>query len=195
VLVLNGQSDRIKGLGDEEMQDLTAVANRFKELTSERLRLRHILIKESENATPAEKKAAQDKALAVKKELDGGLDFDDAVTKYSEDQESARRGGDLGYVVKGMLPPEVEPVAFKMQVGDNSQPVESKFGWHVLRLEEKRAAQKLRYDSVKDDIEQVLSQNAFATELSNYLKDLRKNAKIQVFLSDKTGAAAPAKAQ
>jgi parvulin-like peptidyl-prolyl isomerase len=177
------------------MQDLQAVAGRFKELTSERLRLRHILIKEKDGATAADKKAAQDKALAVKKELDGGLDFDDAVQKYSEDQESARRGGDLGYVVKGMLPAEVEPVAFKMQVGDNSAPVESKFGWHILRLEEKRAAQKLRYESVKDDLEQVLSQNAFASELANYLKDLRKNAKIQMFLTDKAAAAAPAKAQ
>jgi parvulin-like peptidyl-prolyl isomerase len=195
VLVLNNDTDKLKGTSDDDMQDLQAVAGRFKELTSERLRLRHILIKEKDGATAADKKAAQDKALAVKKELDGGLDFDDAVQKYSEDQESARRGGDLGYVVKGMLPAEVEPVAFKMQVGDNSAPVESKFGWHILRLEEKRAAQKLRYESVKDDLEQVLSQNAFASELANYLKDLRKNAKIQMFLTDKAAAAAPAKAQ
>jgi parvulin-like peptidyl-prolyl isomerase len=171
------------------MQDLTAVANRFKALTSERLRVRHILIKEKEDATPEEKKAAHDKALEVKKAMDGGMDFDDAVTKYSEDQESAARGGDLGYVVKGMLPPEVEAVAFKMQVGENSDPVESKFGWHILRLEEKRAAQKLRYDSVKDDIEQILSQNAFATELASYIKDLRKDAKVEVFLDAKTLAA------
>jgi len=189
VLTLNGDPDKIKGLSDDEMQDLTVVANRFKELTSERLRLRHILVKEKEGATPEEKKAAQAKALDVKKALDGGMDFDDAVTKYSEDQESAGRGGDLGYVVKGMLPPEVETAAFKMRVGDNSDPVESKFGWHVLRLEEKRAAQKLRYASVKDDIEQVLSQNAFATELASYIKDLRKNAKVEVFLDAKTVAA------
>lgn len=195
VMVLNGDADKIKGMSDEEMQDLQAVAGRFRELTSERLRLRHILIKEKEDATPAEKKAAQDKALAVKKELDGGMDFDDAVAKYSEDQESSRRSGDLGYVVKGMLPPEVEAVAFRMQVGEDSQPVESKFGWHILRLEEKRAAQKLRYDSVKDDIEQVLSQNAFASELASYLKDLRKDAKIQVFLNEKSKTDAPAKVQ
>jgi parvulin-like peptidyl-prolyl isomerase len=189
VLALNGDTDKLKGLSADDMQDLTAVANRFKALTSERLRVRHILIKEKEDATPEEKKAAHDKALEVKKAMDGGMDFDDAVTKYSEDQESAARGGDLGYVVKGMLPPEVEAVAFKMQVGENSDPVESKFGWHILRLEEKRAAQKLRYDSVKDDIEQILSQNAFATELASYIKDLRKDAKVEVFLDAKTLAA------
>lgn len=180
-LVLKGEEAKLTGLDEEGKQDLLAVAGRFRELTSERVRLRHILIKVKEGATAEEKKAAQAKALAVKKQLDGGLDFDDAVVKSSEDQESVARGGDLGYVVKGMLPPEVEAAAFKMQVGDNSQPVESKFGWHILRLEEKRAAQKLRYEAVKDDLEQVLSQNAFAAELGNYLKDLRKDAKIQIF--------------
>ncbi len=189
LLALKGQEDKIAGLSEEEKQDLLAVAGRFKELTAERLRLRHILIKVKEDATPAEKKAAQDKAFAIKKELDSGaIDFDDAVKKYTDDKESADRGGDLGYVVRGMLPPEVEAVAFKMQVGDNSQPVDSKFGWHILRLEEKRAAQKLRYDAVKDDLEQVLSQNAFAAELGDYLKELRKDAKIQVFVDEKKGA-------
>jgi parvulin-like peptidyl-prolyl isomerase len=184
-LVLKGEEAKITGLDEEAMQDLLAVAGRFKELTSERLRLRHILVKVKEGAAPAEKKAAQDKAKAVRKDLDGNLDFDDAVEKSSDDPESAKRAGDLGYIVKGMLPLEVEAAAFKMQVGENSQPVESKFGWHILRLEEKRAAQKLRYEAVKDDLEQVLSQNSFAAELGGYLKELRKDAKIQIFLGEK----------
>ncbi|HAT71297.1 MAG TPA: hypothetical protein DCS63_00595 [Elusimicrobia bacterium] len=183
--VLGGREADIKGLDEEAMQDLLAVAGRFKELTSERLRLRHVLIKLKEGAAPEEKKAAQAKAVALRKSLDGGLDFDEAVEKNSDDKESAGRAGDLGYVVKGMLPAEVEAAAFKMQVGENSQPVESKFGWHILRLEEKRAAQKLRYEAVKEDLEQVLSQNAFATELGSYIKELRKDAKIQIFIADK----------
>lgn len=195
-LVLKGEEAKIKGLDEEAMQDLLAVAGRFKELTSERLRLRHILIKVKEGATPEEKKAAQAKALALRKDLDGALDFDEAVEKNSEDKESSGRAGDLGYVVKGMLPAEVEAAAFKIQVGENSQPVESKFGWHILRLEEKRAAQKLRYEAVKDDLEQVLSQNSFAAELGAYIKELRKDAKIQVFLGEKAQSGAePAKSQ
>jgi len=188
-LVLKGQEASIKGLSDEAMQDLLAVAARFKEATAERVRLRHILIKVKEGASPEEKKAALARAQDVRKQLDGGLDFDEAAAKNSDDQESARRGGDLGYVVKGMLPPEVEAAAFKMQVGENSQPLESKFGWHILRLEEKRAAQKLRFEAVQADLEQVLSQNAFAAELGSYLKDLRKEAKVQIFLGEKEPAA------
>ncbi len=183
-LAVNGQEASIKGLDEEAMQDLMAVAGRFKEATAERLRLRHIIFKVKEGASAEEIKSAQAKALALKKEIDGGLDFDEAAAKNSEDQDSAKRGGDLGYVVRGMLPPEVEAAAFKMEVGENSAPVQSKFGWHLLRLEEKRAAQKLRYEAVKDDLEQVLSQNAFAAELASYLKDLRKEAKIQVFVGE-----------
>ena len=113
------------------------------------------------------------------------LDFDVAAEKNSDYEESAKRGGDLGYIIKGMLPQEVEDVAFKLQVGENSQPVQSKFGWHILRLEEKRAAQKLRFEAVKEDLEQVLTQNAFAAELGSYIKELRKDAKIQLFLGEK----------
>lgn len=181
MLVLAGKESELKGLDEESTQDLLAVAGRFREVTAERLRLRHILVKVKEGASPEEKKAAQAKALALKKDLDGGLDFDEAAEKNSDDPDTARRGGDLGYVVKGMLPEGVEAAAFKMQVGENSQPVESKFGWHILRLEEKRAPQKLRYEAVKDDLEQVLAQNSFATELGSYIKELRKDAKIQVF--------------
>lgn len=184
-LALRDGEAAVKGLSDEERQDLAAVAAKFREITAERLRLRHILFKAEEGATPEQKKAAQDKALALRAELDGALDFDLAAEKNSEDAESARRGGDLGYVIKGMLPPEVEEAAFKLQVGENSQPVESKFGWHLLRLEEKRAAQKLRYEPVKEDLEQVLAQNAFADELGKYIKELRKDAKIQLFLGEK----------
>ena len=184
-LVLKDGEAAAKDLDEEAKQDLLAVAGKFREITAERLRLRHVLIKVAETATPEEKKAAQDKALAVSKEIEGGLDFDEAVEKYSEDKESAARAGDLGYVIKGMLPPEAEEAAFKLQVGGNSQPVETKFGWHILRLEEKRAAQKLRFEPVKDDLEQVLAQNSFAAELGSYIKDLRKNAKIQIFIAEK----------
>lgn len=185
VAVLKDGEAAAKGLTEEEKQDLLAVAGKFREITAERLRLRHILVKVAEDAAPEAKKAAQDKALAAGKDLAAGMDFDDAVEKYSEDKESAARSGDLGYVIKGMLPQEAEEAAFKLQVGENSQPVETKFGWHILRLEEKRAAQKLRFEPVKDDLEQVLAQNSFAAELGAYIKDLRKNAKIQIFAGEK----------
>jgi parvulin-like peptidyl-prolyl isomerase len=169
----------------EAMQDLKAVAARFKEMTAERLRLRHILLKLNESATAEEVAAALKKAQDIRLELAGDLDFDDAATKYSQDPESAKNGGDLGYVVKGMLPADLEKTAFALQVGEISQPLRSKFGWHLLRLEEKRTAQKLRYDNVRADLENVISQNNFAVELATYLKELRTDAKVQIFTEEK----------
>jgi peptidyl-prolyl cis-trans isomerase C len=184
-LMLKGREAEVKGLPEDDMDDLKSVANRFRELTSERLRLRHVLVLVKEGASDADKAGAQKKAAGIRAELDAGLDFDEAVAKYSDDPESARNGGDLGYVVRGMLPEDLEKPAFELQVGGHSRPVQTKFGWHILRLEEKRAAQKLRFEAVRDDLEQLLSQASFASELASYLKELRNNAKIQDFREEK----------
>jgi peptidyl-prolyl cis-trans isomerase D len=183
-LMLKSPEAEIKGLSPEATEDLKAVTGRFKEITAERLRLRHVLLKLKIDASPEEIAAALKKAQDIRLKLAEGLDFDEAATVYSEDKESAANGGDLGYVVKGMLPADLEKTAFALQVGEISQPLQSKFGWHILRLEEKRAAQKLRYDNVKNDLEQLLSQNSFAAELASYLKELRAAAKVQVFLDE-----------
>ncbi|MBU2572617.1 MAG: peptidylprolyl isomerase [Elusimicrobia bacterium] len=180
-LAVKGDTAAFTGMDEESTQDLTAVAQRFKEFTAERIRVRHILFKFEETAPLMEKNKALKKAEDAKKELDGGADFEDLAAKYSDDKESAPKGGDLGYVVKGMLPKEIEEKAFALPLGEASNPVLTRFGYHLLRVDEKRIAQKLEFDQVKDDLEQLLAQANFAKELANYLKDLRKDAKIQVF--------------
>jgi len=186
--VIKGDTSVFKSMDEETREDLKAVSQRFKELTAERVRLRHILIKFETTPTLAEKNKALKRAEEIKKELDGGLDFEDAAQKYSQDAESAKRGGDLGYAPKGLLPGELEDKAFALNVGETSGPVESKFGYHLIRLEEKRAPQKLQYDIVKDDLGQILAQSNFAKVMVDYLKDLRKDAKIEIFAA-KTPAA------
>ena len=169
------------GLDEEATQDLMAVAQRFKEFTAERARVRHILFKFEENAPITEKNKALTRAENVKKELDAGADFEDAALKSSDDRESAQKGGDLGYVVKGMLPKQIDEKAFELALGEVSKPVLTQFGYHLIRVDEKRIAQKLKYDAVKDDLEQLLTQANFGKELAAYLKDLRKEAKIEIF--------------
>lgn len=185
---VGGDKAVFAGLDEEATQDLMAVAQRFKEFTAERARVRHILFKFDENAPLTEKNKALKNAEDVKKELDAGADFEDAALKYSDDTESARKGGDLGYVIKGMLPKELDEISFQLALGEISKPVGTQFGYHLLRVDEKRIAQKLKYDAVKDDLEQLLTQTNFGKELAAYLKDLRKDAKIENFTA-KTPAA------
>ena len=181
--VINGDKTVLAGLDDETSQDLTAVAQRFKEFTAERARVRHILFKYDENSTLTEKNAALKKAEDAGKELAAGADFEDVAMKYSDDKESAVKGGDLGYVIKGMLPKELDDQAFALPLGEVSKPISTQFGYHLVRVDEKRIAQKLKYEAAKDDLEQLLTQSGFGKQLAAYLKDLRKTAKIENFTS------------
>jgi len=178
-----GDKTAFAGMDEEATQDLMAVAQRFKEFTAERARVRHILFKVDETVPLTEKNKVLKKAENVKKELDGGADFEDTALRVSDDKESAQKGGDLGYVIKGMLPKELEEKAFGLALGEVSKPISTQFGYHLIRVDEKRIAQKLRYETVKDDLEQLLTQANFGKELAIYLKDLRSNAKIENFIA------------
>jgi len=162
----------------EEFEEYSNIAAKFKEIISERLRLRHILIKPASDSI-TDKNKALNEASRIKKELDGGADFEDMASKFSADKQSAARGGDIGYVIKGMLPEELDKVVFKMCPGEISSPIESKFGYHIVRVDEKRIAQKFKYEMAKDDIAQIIMQNSFADEIEKYTEALKKEAKIE----------------
>jgi peptidyl-prolyl cis-trans isomerase C len=98
-----------------------------KQITGEQeVRARHILVE------------SEDEAKAVKAELDKGADFAELAKKKSKDPGSAD-GGDLGFFTKEQMVPEFSAVAFALEPGKISDPVKSQFGWHVIKVEEKRA--------------------------------------------------------
>jgi len=177
--IIKGDTANLK-ISEEEFKDLSNVANKFKELISERLRLRHILIKPDSNDLVSKNKALEE-ANKIKKELDNGKDFEELALKYSDDKASAVRGGDIGYVIKGMLPEEIEEKAFKMCPGQIEGPIETKFGYHIIRVDEKRIAQKFNLEDAKEDIAQLIMQENFAKEIENFTKELRQSAKIEEF--------------
>lgn len=183
--IINGDTSTIKDMDEENAQDITIIAQKFKEITGERIRARHILFKVEDNANMVEKNKVLKKAQGVKKEIDSGTDFEELAQKYSDDKESAQKGGDLGYIVKGWMLPEFESKAFSINVGEVSEPVETKFGYHIIKIEEKRAAQKLKLENVRDEIEQYLVNSEFRKELLKLVKELKTTAKIQIFSEDK----------
>jgi len=177
----------VSGLSEEATGNLQTIAAELKKATDERIRLRHILIKVTAGSSEADAAKAKKKAETVKKELDNGLDFDEAVQKYSDDPDSKSRLGDLGYITRGMLLPEIENPAFAAEVGVNTAPVKSKFGWHILRVEEKRAKQKIRYENVKSELEKVLAQIKSNEIVEKYVNELKAKAKIQIYVDENTG--------
>lgn len=103
----------------------------------------------------------EDEAKAVKAELDGGADFATLAKEKSIDPGAAN-GGDLGFFGKGMMVAPFEAAAFAMtEVGQVSEPVQSQFGWHVIRLEEKRQSTPPAFEQVAGQLQQQLLMTTF----------------------------------
>jgi peptidyl-prolyl cis-trans isomerase C len=121
-------------------------------------------------------------AVAITKELKGGADFAKIAAKRSKDS-SSKSGGDLGwFTLDTMVKPFADAVK-TMQPGQlTEQPVQSQYGWHVIKLEESRATSAPPFDEVKDRVKMIVQRK----KLQAHLEDLRKAAKVE-----KAAAAAP----
>src|SRR5438270_83259 len=116
----------------------------------------------------------EDEAKAIKAELDKGADFAELAKKKSKDPGSAD-GGDLGFFTKEQMVPEFSAVAFALEPGKISDPVKSQFGWHIIKVEEKRNRQAPAFDQVKGQIETYVTRKAQA----DYVAKLREAAKVE----------------
>ena len=85
-----------------------------------------------------------------------GADFAELAKKYSEDEDSAKKGGDLDYFGKGRMVPQFEQKAFSMQPGEISDLVKTQFGYHIIKLVDKKAAETKPLAEVRSQIEDQL---------------------------------------
>jgi peptidyl-prolyl cis-trans isomerase C len=137
----------------------------------------------------------EDEAKAIKAELAKGADFAELAKKKSKDP-GASDGGDLGFFTKEQMVPEFSTVAFALEPGKISDPVKSQFGWHIIKVEEKRNRKAPDFDQVKSQIETYVTRKAQA----DYVAKLREAAKVErmdkpeeTAKSDTKPDAAPAK--
>ena len=128
----------------------------------------------------------EDDAKAVKAELDKGADFAELAKKKSKDP-GASDGGDLGFFTKDQMVPEFSAVAFALEPGKISDPVKTQFGWHIIKVEEKRNRKAPEFDQVKGQIETYVTRKAQA----DYVAKLRDAAKIERMEAANTPPAKP----
>ncbi len=154
---------------------------------------RHILIR----ATPDDEKAsdaAKKKIEAIIGRLKKGEDFAAVAKELTEDPSGKANGGDLGYFGKEQMVPEFSEIAFKLDKGGISDPVKTQFGWHVIKVEDKRNKKPPSFEDVKPQIEQFVVRKAQA----ELVQKLRTEAKIEKFYKaadeEKKEADAPEKA-
>jgi len=135
---------------------------------------RHILVRAAPGDDKASK-AAEDKIKAVIARLNKGEDFAKVAAEVTEDPSGKANGGDLGYFTKEQMVPEFATVAFSLDKGKISAPVKTQFGWHVIKVEDKRTKPKPSFEDVKPQVEQFVARKAQA----EFVTKLRADAKIE----------------
>ena len=145
----------------------------------EQVKASHILVRVKEDASDEDKKAAREKIGELRKRVASGEDFAEVAKENSEDG-SAPRGGDLGYFGLGQMVKPFEDAAFSMEIGDISPVVETQFGYHILKVTDKKAPHLLTYAEVEKEIEAFLLNKHKKEKLDSLVEDLRKKAKIKI---------------
>ena len=144
----------VRAIFDREIKKFKAVAE---------VRARHILVKKEEDA------------LDIIERLNRGDEFD-ILAKEKSEGPSGRNGGDLGYFPKGQMDKSFEEAAFALSPGEVSAPVKSSFGWHIIKVEDKRMTKAPVFEELKNRIKAQLVQHRSRKITS----DLRKAAKVEV---------------
>lgn len=156
-------------------------ANKENYKTNEEVKASHILIYTPAEATEVDKKTLKEKAESVLKEvLDGKTSFEDLAKKYSEDPGSKETGGDLGYFEKDKMVAEFANAAFAGEVGKViPNLVESQYGYHIIKVTDKKAAGYKSYEEVKAEIETALIEKKRTEKYEKMMAELKKKYKVQ----------------
>jgi peptidyl-prolyl cis-trans isomerase C len=153
----------------------------FKE--PEQVRASHILIKVDPEAEASQKAEAKKRMEEIQKRLQKGKAFSALAKEFSQCPSNAK-GGDLGYFRKGQMVKPFEEAAFSLKPGELSGIVETRFGYHLIKTVDKKAAGTASFEEAKPRIEQALQREKLEEELRRYTEALKEKAEIEIF-SDK----------
>lgn len=183
----NNVISMIKGLdlnlSVQEEKLVSSLANSLKRKYSEQVKIRQIFIKYSDTFTKEQKKEVNDKIKELKKELSlQDVNFAQLSVKYSDDQTLRQKKGDLGFVLKEDITPEVAKVVFALDVGSyNTKPVQTSNGYHFFRVEEKKAKMPIEYDDIKDTISDLLYKRNIQIGYDKLISELKSNSDIKFY--------------
>jgi len=149
----------------------------------EKVKASHILIKVKPEASESEKAEAMKKIEEAQKKLKKGDDFAE-VAKTSSEGPSASKGGDLGYFGRGQMVKPFEDTAFSLEPGKVSDVLKTQFGYHLIKVIDKKPETTIPFEAVKPRIEQYLKQEEVQKEIKKYVDNLRKEAKVEIFLKN-----------
>jgi len=146
--------------------------NRMNFFADEQVRASHILVKEEEQAKK------------ILEEIRQGLAFEQAAMKYST-CPSKQRGGDLGFFDKGKMVKEFEEAAFSMEKGEISEPVKTQFGYHIIKVTDKKEAGVIPFEDIKDTLKRELLKAKQVYYYNQKINQLKNVYKVEIFEEDK----------
>jgi peptidyl-prolyl cis-trans isomerase C len=144
----------------------------------EQVQASHILFMVDAESTEEQKAAKRKEAEEVLAQVQAGGDFGALATAHS-DCPSSSKGGDLGYFGRGQMVPPFEEAAFSMKPGDVSGIVETRFGFHIIKVVDKSDAEKVPYEEAKGNIEQFLGSQGKQQAMTDVIEGLRADANIE----------------
>ncbi len=142
--------------------------------------IKHILIAFPENATQAQKEEAFKKALSVRKKLLNGAKFEVIAKKYSY---LGKKGSTSGVITKGDLPENIEKAIFSLKPGEISKPIESEYGYYIVKLEKKIPAYTPPFNKIKDQVKEAYIREKEKEVLQKILKGLTKKYEVKIYRS------------
>jgi parvulin-like peptidyl-prolyl isomerase len=142
----------------------------------ERVRARHVLVRVNDERSEAQARALM---TDLHRQLADGADFAALAKRYSEDP-NAQDGGVMEWVAQGELMPELDAVLFTLPVGSVSEPIQTRLGFHLLKVEERRTASELSVTEANRAVYQQLYQQKFEAAMKRWLSDLKSRAYIQI---------------
>lgn len=159
--------------------------NKQRFVEKEQIKTARIMIKAdvAPGANEADVKTAESRAEALAREVhakakNNGTDFGALATEYSMGPEKSR-GGDLGWLTRGRMPPAFDEVAFALEPNGISKPVKIKNAWEIIKVEEKRPEQQRTLDQVKENIRNSLLARKRNEKRRDVLRDLKKDAQVE----------------
>jgi len=165
-------------ISDKEITDFYAQNPKASE-SPEMVRASHILAKIDPGASEAKKGEALKKIQGLQKRLKKGEKFED-LAKENSDCPSGKDGGDLNFFAKEQMAPPFSKAAFALKPGEISDIVETRFGYHLIKMTEKKEASVVPLGDIKDKISQFLAQQKNIAEIKAYAAALKKKATIKI---------------
>jgi parvulin-like peptidyl-prolyl isomerase len=156
--------------------------------TPETIKLSQIMVKVQSPASAEEKEKAKKKAEEILKRAKTGEDFAKLASEMSDDLTSKAKGGSLGILIKGKMIPEFEEATASLKPGEMSDVVQTSFGYHIIKVEERKEAILEPFDKVKDQAREMAMDEFKTAKAEEFINKAMKDAKVEIYVDRLPGA-------